>query len=95
MPRDRREVERALVGKGFEKDDRHHHLFFYRSRKGELTAIRTRTSHSGKTLDDYLIGQMARQCRLDRHDFLRLVDCPMSRVEYERTVASLIGLSVE
>ena len=91
MQRNKRDVEHALTSKGFEQDECHHHMFFYRSIQGQLTAIRTRTSHSGKTLDDYLIGQMAKQCRLGRHDFLHLIDCPLSRAGYEELVTASLG----
>jgi len=65
-------------------------MFFYRTLQGQLTAIRTRTSHSGKTLDNYLLKQMAKQCHLEAEDFLLLVDCPLSRVSYESLVAEVI-----
>jgi hypothetical protein len=52
MQRNKHDVEQALTNKGFERDESHHHLFFYRTPRGQLTAIRTRTSHSGKTLDE-------------------------------------------
>jgi hypothetical protein len=86
MQRDRLKVQQALIRKGFEQDDTHHHYFVYRTEEGLLTPIRTRTSHSGKTLDDYLLGAMAKQCRLDRGQFLELVDCPLSRTDYESAV---------
>lgn len=83
MQRNKQKVEHALLKKGFEQDDTHHHFFLYRTAQGLLTAIRTRTSHSGKDLDDHLLGAMARQCRLDKKRFLDLVDCPLSREQYE------------
>ncbi len=91
MQRNKHDVEQALTNKGFERDESHHHLFFYRTLRGQLTAIRTRTSHSGKTLDDYLLRQMAKQCRLDRPDFIRLVDCPLTREGYEKQLATAPG----
>ena len=90
MQRDKREVEQALRRKGFVQDERHHHMFFYRTLQGQFTAIRTRTSHSGKTLDNYLLKQMAKQCHLEAEDFLRLVDCPLSRVSYESLIVEVI-----
>jgi hypothetical protein len=87
VQKDRRKVEQALLKKGFEQDERHHHFFLYRAENGLLSNIRTKTSHSGKELDDYLLGTMARQCHLDKKQFLGLVDCPLSRADYEREVA--------
>ena len=86
MQRERVDVGNALVRKGFEKDDRHHHMFYYRTVIGKKTAVRTRTSHSGKTLDSVLLGQMAKQCKLTMADFLQLVDCSLSREAFEERI---------
>ena len=87
--RDRKDVEASLERKGFERDERHHHYFVYRTQAGKKTTIRTRTSHSSshKSLGDPLLAQMAKQCGgLRRADFLELVDCPLSRKSFERLV---------
>ena len=34
-------------------------------------------------IDDSLLGQMARQCKLSRADFDLLIDCPLDRDGYE------------
>ncbi|WP_297901534.1 hypothetical protein [Metallibacterium sp.] len=39
----------------------------------------TKTSHGARELDDGLLGRMAKQCRLSRADFDRLIDCPLDR----------------
>jgi hypothetical protein len=41
----------------------------------------------GVDIGDNLIGKMARQVGLSRPDFLKLVDCPMSREEFDRAIA--------
>ncbi len=66
-----------------------HHYFVYHTREGLKTRARTKTSHSPKVRDiaDNLLGPMARQCLLTKPEFLRLVDCPMDRDEYERRLA--------
>jgi predicted RNA binding protein YcfA (HicA-like mRNA interferase family) len=91
MQRDKRKVESALETKGFQRDERHHHYFLYRTQAGKLTEIRTRTSHSGKEIDTRLLSQMARQCQLNRGDFLALVDCAMSQADYEISIADLLN----
>lgn len=86
MPRDRRVVEAALCRKGFEEDRGGRHTFFvYHTTGGRRTAVRTMTSHGagGRTLGDPLLVQMARQCKLQRGQFLELVDCPLGRERYE------------
>lgn len=85
MPRDKRDVEAALLTKGFRSDERDHRYFIYYSSEGKGTPIKTKTSHgtATRTLVDDLISQMARQCGVTRAEFLRLVDCPLSRSDYE------------
>jgi hypothetical protein len=86
LPRNRKTVEAALTKKGFEKVESDHHYFIYFTLDGRKTRARTKTSHSPKVKDiaDNLIGQMARQCLLTKPEFLKLVDCPMTRDDYER-----------
>ena len=83
--RDNRKVESALRRKGFKADESHHHRFVYHAADGRPTAVRMHTSHSRrqKTLGDTLLNQMARQCRLSKADFLRLVDCELTHDAYE------------
>ncbi|HEX8362129.1 MAG TPA: hypothetical protein VF613_18565 [Longimicrobium sp.] len=87
MTRKQSEVEAALVRKGFRESDTHHRYFVYHTEAGLKSKIRTKTSHSGKDLDDWLLGQMAKQCHVSRKDFLDLVDCPLDRKGYEAKVA--------
>ena len=86
--RDKKDIESSLTKKGFVKDDTHHHCFIYETIAGKKTEIRTRTSHgsSYKSLGDPLLGQMAKQVRLSKPQFLELVDCPMDRAVYEAIV---------
>ena len=39
-----------------------------------------------RKLDDYLIGEMARQTKLPKKDFEHLAKCPMGQAEYEEAV---------
>ena len=86
MPRNRKDVEAALEAKGFVRAEGDHHYFVYHTREGLKTRAQTKTSHSPKIHDiaDNLLGPMARQCLLTKPEFLRLVDCPMDRDDYER-----------
>jgi hypothetical protein len=86
LPRNRKDVEAALEAKGFVRAEGDHHYFVYHTREGLKTRARTKTSHSPKIRDiaDNLLGPMARQCLLTKPEFLRLVDCPMDRDDYER-----------
>jgi hypothetical protein len=86
MTRDKVAVELGLLAKGFVQNQSHHHQYVYWTTEGKKSSARTRTSHTRKpkTLDDYLLGCMARQCKLTKPQFLDLVDCPMNRDEYEK-----------
>lgn len=83
MPRAKRMVEAGLLTKGFQSRDSHHKFFVFHTAAGTKTAVRTRTSQGGNELDDFLLGQMAKQCKLSKSDFLQLVDCPMTQAAYE------------
>jgi len=83
MPRKQAEVERSLINKGFVAGGGDHNYFFYYSTAGKKTIIRTKTSHGSREIDDNLLAQMAKQCKLSNKDFGLLVDCPLSREDYE------------
>jgi hypothetical protein len=87
-----RQVEKALVAKlGFEEREGHHRIFrLYLD--GRLVA-RTFFSLGQRDLTEFLIGQMARQMRLSRQEYLSAVECPLDRESYyalvrQRTSAS-------
>lgn len=74
-------LEKALLSKGFAKDNKHHRmLWFYLD--GKKTAIRTRISHDAKDYGDPLLGEMSKQVKLPRKKFTDLIECPMSREDY-------------
>lgn len=83
MPRKQADVERSLLNKGFLSGGGDHNYFFYHSKAGKKTIVRTKTSHGAREIDDNLLAQMAKQCRLTNKDFGLLVDCPLSRDQYE------------
>lgn len=87
MPRDKSDVEGGLTRKGFQptKPGADHNYFIYQSLAGKKARASTKTSH-GKSfdIDDSLLGEMARQCGLTKKEFLNLLDCPLSREEYEK-----------
>lgn len=85
MPKDKRKVEEALLKKGFEDKEGDHHFFIYHTLQGKKSSIRTKTSHTPKMkeLNDGILALMAKQCRLNKQDFINLIDCPLSREQYE------------
>lgn len=89
MPRKRTDVEAGLLNKGFRQKEGDHHYFIYHATNGKKTAVFTKTSHSHSEISNDLISAMARQCKLPRKEFERLVDCPLSRVDYEAHLRSV------
>lgn len=84
MPRKSRDVRAALQRKGFTASDGDHVFLTYVTTAGLRTAIMTKVSHGGNhDIGDPLLAQMARQCKLTKPLFLRLVDCPLERAVYE------------
>jgi hypothetical protein len=89
MPRSKSQVESALLNKGFEKDEGDHHYFIYYTQDGKKTTAKTKTSHTKKMKDipDNLLSVMARQCKLNKQQFLGLIDCPLKREMYEEILS--------
>jgi hypothetical protein len=90
-PRPKSKVIASLKAKGFEEVMGDHIILIYHTKDGKKTTARTHTSHSPKmkVIDDSLLTQMAKQCKLTKSEFMELVDCPMSREQYELTLAKL------
>ncbi|MDD1626938.1 MAG: type II toxin-antitoxin system HicA family toxin [Methylococcaceae bacterium] len=94
MPKDKRKVEEALLKKGFEDKEGDHHFFIYHTLQGKKSSIRTKTSHTPKMkeISDGILAQMAKQCRLNKQDFMNLIDCPLSREQYEARLIEKGGI---
>lgn len=84
---DRRQVENALERKGFRRSNSDHRKFiYYESQRGTKTGVWTKTSHGGgyKNISTHNLHQMAKQCAISLRQFLDLVECPLSRMDYEQ-----------
>lgn len=89
MPRKHRNVRSGLLTKGFEIEENRKHIhFIYVDLQGRTTTARTMLSHAagGEDVSDQLLGQMARQVKLTRSEFLDLIDCPMTRESLDARV---------
>lgn len=83
MPRNTKDVEKALLKKGFtlkkEKDHNYYFLYF----NGVKTRINTKVSHgSHKDIDDGLLGKMRRQMKLPKKEFDEYMNCTFSKEDY-------------
>jgi predicted RNA binding protein YcfA (HicA-like mRNA interferase family) len=76
-----REVESALLKKGFELDQRHHRFFFLVV-DGRSSGIFTRISHGHEDIGDKILGRMARQMKIKRRELDEFVSCSMSGNDY-------------
>ncbi len=94
MPRKQNDVEKSLTSKGFQRKEGDHSYFHYYSKAGKKTAVFTKTSHGAREIDESLLRQMARQCKLSRTDFDQLIDCPLDRDDYETKLIAQKAIEV-
>ncbi len=78
---DAKKTYQNLLSKGFKatKGD-HKFLEYYFNGKFILY---TKISHGEKELQDFHIGMMKRQCKLEKGEFIDLANCPLSETEYQ------------
>ncbi len=77
-----RDIDKALIKKGFHKTNSHHSLYILYV-DGVQTSIRTFISNGAKEYDGYLLGKMKNQLGFNsQSDFEKLLDCPMGHEEY-------------
>jgi hypothetical protein len=77
---DAKKTYQNLLSKGFKaaKGD-HKFLEYYFNGK---VILHTKISHGEKELQDFHIGMMKRQCKLEKQEFIDLANCPLSAEEY-------------
>lgn len=89
-PRRRDDVQAGLLRKGFRLSTKDHWKLIYYDMSGRKTSVWTKVSYgsSHRDISDQNLGNMARQCHLSRLDFDDLIDCPLSREQYERKLVA-------
>jgi hypothetical protein len=70
-------AHRSFLKKGFKDERDKKHIFYYFYFNGKKSTIYTKMSHNPGDLNDYLIGRMADQLKLEKNDFVELVKCPL------------------
>jgi hypothetical protein len=77
---DAKKTYQNLLSKGFiaAKGD-HKFLEFFHNGK---FILHTKISHGEKELQDFHIGMMKRQCKLEKKEFIDLASCPLSAEQY-------------
>ena len=76
-----KDVIRGLKKKGF-CQSQSDHTFLIFCVNGLKTPIRTKVSHGSNEIDDYLINRMSIQVKLEKTQFIDLVNCPFSMENY-------------
>ncbi len=78
-------VEDALLKKGMQRDENHHHMF--RLSIDGVAMLVTRMSHGSNEIDNSLGKLMANQCGLKLKEFWELVDCTLGQADWEKLIA--------
>jgi len=76
-----RDIEAALLKKGFQAKDSHHKLF-YLTKNGKITGVHTFMSHGLREYPADLLAKMRTQLHLSGKEFENLIACPLSGEEY-------------
>ena len=79
--RSSRDIERALLRKGFRARDSHHRQFMLHDGDAPLPVF-TYLSHGRKEYGDNLLSHVARQLHLSKLELLEFIDCRMSGEDY-------------
>lgn len=77
---DAKKTYQNLLSKGFKaaKGDHKYLEYYFNGR----VIFHTKISHGEKELQDFHIGMMKRQCKLEKDEFIDLANCPLSATEY-------------
>lgn len=85
-----KDIHSALTKKGFEVDKKSgntdHTYYRLFNANGEKTSITTRISHGEKEIRDPLIKKMSSQMMLKKKEFIKYVECTISREAYLKMV---------
>lgn len=76
-----RNIESALLKKGFIKKTTHHNLF-YLCINGRITGIHTFLSHGISEYNDILLAKIKRQMHLSGNELDAFIECPLTLEEY-------------
>ncbi|HMT72271.1 MAG TPA: hypothetical protein PKA77_02305 [Chitinophagaceae bacterium] len=83
---DAKKTYQNLLSKGFTaaKGDHKFLEFFFNGK----FILHTKISHGEKELQDFHIGMMKRQCKLEKKEFIDLANCPLSADQYLQILKS-------
>jgi hypothetical protein len=78
--RDRDEIQKALLKKGFYQKNKDHMFFYFKKNDAVFTKISRGSSY--KTYGDDLLSKMSKQLRLTKQELLNFIDCPLNKENY-------------
>jgi len=82
---DARRVGQALTRKGMSADPSRDHVYYARLTSSGLE-LRTKISHSERTIGISLVARMAKQCELSNGEFRELVACRIDQLRWDEIV---------
>jgi hypothetical protein len=77
-----KKISASLVKKGFLEIEDRADKKYYLTLDGKKVGIHTFVSHGTKEYGERLIGEMKKQLRLSKKEFIDLIDCPMTKEDY-------------
>jgi hypothetical protein len=77
---DAKKTHQNLLNKGF-RSGKGDHKFLEFHYNGKFI-LHTKISHGESELQDFHIGMMKRQCKLEKREFIDLANCPLSEEAY-------------
>ena len=80
-----RDVNRALVDKGFGEDKKRDHCYYFFYHKGKKSHFFTKISHNETDISDGLCSAMARQVKLTKLQFKEFVACLLTEEATRRS----------
>ncbi len=85
-----RDIEKALLSKGFQRVDSDHKYYFLYV-NGKKTSVRTKISHGTDEYGDRLLGFMKDQLHLGKRELEEFFECSLSGDKYKEL---LIGKGI-
>lgn len=76
-----RVLKGALESKGFIQNQSHH-TFYTLYVNNIKTSVRTKISHGDIEYSEHLLKRMYKQLKLNKNEFLKLIECPLSKQAY-------------
>lgn len=89
MPIKTRKIDSALISKGFVKNEKKKHIFYFLYIDGKKTQIRTKLSHGSNEYNDSLLSAIRKQLKFNNKEELEeFIECTKSLEQYIKRLES-------